>query len=58
MRKPKAPSPTRQRYIASGLIVPDPVRSREPLTADEMTELGFHAAATAARKAPRSVRAR
>lgn len=58
MRKPKAPSATRQRYINSGLITPDPVRSRAPLNADELTERGFHSAASAVAKAPRHVRAK
>lgn len=42
--------PIRRRYIAAGLITPDPYLSKGPLTADEMDARGFHAAAAAKRK--------
>jgi hypothetical protein len=40
----------RQRYIAAGLITPDPYLEAGPLTADEMDARGFHAAAHAKRR--------
>lgn len=58
MRKPKAPSATRLRYIETGLITPDPYLNRPRLTPDEMDEQGFHAAAAAARNNPVWSRAR
>lgn len=59
MRKPPAePSPLRLRYIASGLITPDPYLSAPRLTPDEMDARGFHGAAAAARNNPVWSRAR
>jgi hypothetical protein len=51
-------SDTRERYIASGLITPDPIRSAPPMSADELDERGFHSAARAVRAAPIWSRAR
>jgi hypothetical protein len=58
MRKPRPANPTRERYIGSGLITPDPIRSAPPLSADALADLGFHAAAKAARATPIWSRAR
>lgn len=58
MRKPPQPSLLRQRYIDAGLITPDPIRSSPPLSAEELSDRGFHAAAKASRNNPRWSRAR
>jgi hypothetical protein len=46
-------SPLRQRYIAAGLITPDPYLSQPPMTADEMIAAGYWAAGEAKQRGSR-----